>query len=69
MDNNREYRLRDIMTDKTTDKNIPVKYCPDCDIPLDTLLFLGIEPDGYVCSNCHVFFTDELKPLAIVIGG
>ena len=44
------------------------KICPNCNGELDVLLFLGISPDGYVCPKCQVYFNDDLKPLAMVIG-
>lgn len=46
-----------------------IHHCPTCKTELQTLLFLGIEPDGYVCPTCKVLFHPEtLKPLAHVIG-
>ena len=44
------------------------KTCPQCGQVLQVLLFLGITPDGYVCSTCHVYLSDDLHPLAHVIG-
>lgn len=49
-----------------------VKHCPNptCNkAELQTLMFLGITPDGYVCPRCKTLFDMEtLKPLAHVIG-
>ncbi len=46
-----------------------VKHCPTCKVELQTLMFLGITPDGYVCPKCKTLFDMEtLKPLAHVIG-
>jgi hypothetical protein len=45
------------------------KVCPRCGAVLETLLFLGVQPDGYVCATCQLYYTDNLKPIARVIGG
>ena len=47
----------------------PIK-CPKCGSQdLQVLLFMGIEPDGFVCPKCSILFDPEtLKPLATVIG-
>lgn len=37
------------------------KTCPRCG---NVLLFLGVQPDGYVCTNCKLYYNDDLKPLA-----
>jgi rubredoxin len=43
--------------------------CPECGHELKILLFLGVEPDGFVCEICKVWFDPEnLKPLAKVLG-
>jgi len=44
------------------------KTCPQCGEVLKTLLFMGLQPDGYVCDQCQVHYSDELKPLAHIIG-
>jgi hypothetical protein len=38
--------------------------CPECGNGLKVLLFLGVEPDGFVCEICRVWFDDTLKALA-----
>jgi hypothetical protein len=43
--------------------------CPRCGAALKTMLLLGVEPDGYVCTACRLYYTDDLKPIARVIGG
>jgi hypothetical protein len=43
--------------------------CPRCGAALQTLLFLGVRPDGYVCATCELYYTEDLKPVARVIGG
>jgi len=43
------------------------KTCPQCGEIMKVLLFLGVQPDGYVCERCEVWFNDELKPLAQVL--
>ena len=49
-------------------KHNPAKIqCPECDHELKVLLFLGVEPDGFVCEICKVWFDDELKPLAKIL--
>ena len=45
------------------------KNCPDCGEPLKRFLFMGVDPDGWICDKCHIYFTDKMKPLATVIGG
>jgi len=44
------------------------KQCPKCSEVLRVLLFLGVQPDGLVCQQCHIWYTDDLQPLAYVIG-
>ena len=41
--------------------------CPKCGEVLKVLLFMGVQPDGYVCERCELWFNDELEPLARVI--
>jgi tRNA(Ile2) C34 agmatinyltransferase TiaS len=41
-------------------------YCPDCKEKMQTLLFMGTSPDGYVCSKCKVLFSQSLEPLGRV---
>jgi len=43
------------------------KQCPYCQTVLNVLLFLGIQPDGYVCPECRIWFDDTMKALAKVI--
>ena len=43
--------------------------CPQCGKVLKVLLFMGVQPDGYVCERCEVWFNDDLKPLARVLFG
>jgi hypothetical protein len=51
----------------------PPRDCPDCGPEADymnVLMFLGIQPDGYVCKRCKGYFDEfdgELKKLAVVI--
>jgi hypothetical protein len=44
------------------------KKCPQCSEALKVLLFLGITPDGYVCDRCHLYYSEDVKPRAYVIG-
>lgn len=30
--------------------------CPDCQSELRVLLFMGVQPDGYVCEKCKILF-------------
>jgi hypothetical protein len=30
------------------------KTCPACGSVLEVLLFLGVQPDGYVCPTCQI---------------
>lgn len=43
--------------------------CPTCGTKLEVLMFMGIEPDGYVCPKCQRHYDDNLRPGAWVIGG
>jgi hypothetical protein len=43
------------------------KTCPQCGQVLKVLLFMGVQPDGYVCERCELYFNDDLKPLARVL--
>jgi hypothetical protein len=45
-----------------------VKRCPKCDAELKVMLLLGKVPDGYVCEACRIWYSDDLKPVAHVIG-
>jgi hypothetical protein len=45
------------------------KACPTCGSVLEVLLFLGVQPDGYVCPTCQIYYNDDLQPGARVIGG
>ena len=39
--------------------------CPKCGNMMKTLLFLGVEPEFYVCDICHIAYDMEmLKPMA-----
>jgi hypothetical protein len=55
-------------------ESYPPRHCPDCGQesgPMDILLFMGIQPDGYVCRTCRGFYAHiggELKRLAAVVG-
>lgn len=43
--------------------------CPDCGEPMEVMLFMGVQPDFYVCKKCQrAFHPETLKPLARVIG-
>ena len=51
----------------------PPRYCPECGPDpgyMDVLLFLGNQPDGYVCKGCKGLYTEidgELKRFGTVI--
>ncbi len=51
----------------------PPRYCPECGPEagyMDVLLFMGVQPDGYVCQKCKGFYHEvdgDLKRLAQVI--
>jgi len=40
--------------------------CPECEgVELDVMLFLGVQPDFYVCHKCNgVFHLDTLEQFA-----
>jgi DNA-directed RNA polymerase subunit RPC12/RpoP len=44
-----------------------LKRCPTCGSILKVLLFLGVQPDGYVCKRCHTYYAEDLTPLALMI--
>lgn len=33
--------------------------CPTCATTLEVLLFLGIQPDGYLCPSCQIYYADD----------
>jgi len=46
--------------------------CPQCNTVLQVMLFLGVEPDGFVCPECKIYYGvdkegNPTKPLAQVI--
>ena len=45
----------------------PPLQCPTCDVPLQALLFMGVQPDGYVCPGCGGYFGEDGKRLASVV--
>jgi len=30
--------------------------CPNCQTELQVLLFMGVQPDGFVCPKCKIVF-------------
>lgn len=44
----------------------PRKKCPKCKVYMDTILFMGVQPDGYACPKCHTYYTPALKPLGVM---
>lgn len=45
-----------------------VPYCPYCNNELRVLLFMGVQPDGYICDTCRLWLDNtDLHPLATVI--
>jgi len=40
--------------------------CPECGTKMQTLLFMGVIPEGYVCPECKLWFNDECQLLAKV---
>lgn len=49
------------------DDRVKNPMCPDCNVEMDVLLFMGVEPEGYVCPKCNVLFTEDMKRMATVI--
>ncbi len=45
----------------------PQKPCPKCSRPANALLFLGVQPDGWVCEHCRVWFHDDGALIAGVV--
>ena len=43
------------------------KTCPQCGEPLNELLLLGVQPDGYVCTTCKLYYSEDLQPLARMV--
>jgi DNA-directed RNA polymerase subunit RPC12/RpoP len=48
-------------------KKASEKRCPKCGRTVFPMMFMGAVPDGYVCSACKLYLTDELVPLATII--
>ena len=51
----------------------PFQYCPECGPKpgyMKVIMFLGIEPDGYVCKMCKGYFAEvdgDPKKLGVII--
>jgi tRNA(Ile2) C34 agmatinyltransferase TiaS len=41
--------------------------CPQCGSQTNALLFMGVQPDGYVCPKCKLWIAPDGTPLAVVI--
>lgn len=41
--------------------------CPKCRVPMHQMLFMGVQPDGWVCPVCKTYHSDEGRPLALVL--
>lgn len=42
-----------------------IAECPKCeDQLLKVMMFMGVEPDGYVCEKCKLYFGKDFKVLA-----
>jgi hypothetical protein len=43
--------------------------CPKCGAPVSVLLFMGVQPDGFVCTNdkCRLYYSPDGEPLARVL--
>lgn len=58
------------MSDEVKKEDFP---CPKCGAVMQVLLFMGVQPEGWVCPECHLFFPAQHdgkpcdKPLAVVI--
>ena len=49
------------------DHDLKEPNCPTCGKQLDTVLkWMGEEPEGYVCEECSVLFSLDLKHIAKV---
>jgi len=44
----------------------PPPVCPYCQGPLEVLLFMGVQPDGFTCPKCSVFFSPAMKALGTI---
>ena len=40
------------------------KTCPTCKAPLRLPGFMHIRPEGYVCEECRIYYSDDLKAIA-----
>ena len=48
-------------------KSITVQQCPQCGGPVAVILFMGVQPDGFSCPQCHLWLSDDFVPLATII--
>lgn len=64
----RSERIRIVESIETFARSLcPQPHCPQCGNELNVLLFMGKQPDGYVCDRCGVWLSENLKRLAHVI--
>jgi hypothetical protein len=38
-----------------------IRPCPECGNGMQEILFMGTQPDGWVCSGCHKLFPPDLN--------
>lgn len=43
--------------------------CKQCGQPVKVLLFMGLQPDGFVCDHCHLYYSEDMKIIGTIIGG
>ena len=55
------------------DKDKQTEYkCPKCGATMATLLFMGVQPDGFACDGCHSYYPPDkdgkpaVRPLATI---
>jgi uncharacterized protein YbaR (Trm112 family) len=39
--------------------------CPDCDTRMELFLFMGVQPEGYTCPKCKMFYPIDDNGLPI----
>jgi len=44
-----------------------MSHCPKCNAEVQVLLFMGVQPDGFVCEKCRTYFAPDGTALAKVI--
>lgn len=49
-------------------KPTPTQPCPKCGAHMVALLFMGVQPDGWVCQRCRAYVSPTGELLGVVLG-